>query len=141
MQANKELHQRFVEEAFNKGNLDVADEIYAPSFIAHDPTARDALRTPDDVKRFVSTYRSAFPDGHSAVEAQIAEGDTIVYRWSYRGTHEGELMGVPPSRKQIAIWGITISRVADGKIVEEWNSWDLLGLMQQLGAAPAMAPA
>jgi steroid delta-isomerase-like uncharacterized protein len=140
-QDGKSMHRRFVEEAFNRGNLDVADEIYAPSFVAHDPTTPEEQRSPGDVKRFVAMYRSAFSDGRSTVEDQVAEGDTVVYRWTYRGTHDGELMGIAPTGKEVTIWGITISRIEDGKIVEEWNSWDMLGVMQQVGAVPAMTQA
>ncbi len=93
---NKALIQRFVEEAFNKGNLDVADEVYASTFISHDPTAPEGQGSPEGVKQFVNTYLSAFPDGHTTVEDSIAEGDKVAYRWTFRGTHQAELMGISP---------------------------------------------
>jgi predicted SnoaL-like aldol condensation-catalyzing enzyme len=84
---NKALSQRFVEEAFNKGNLDVADEVYASTFVSHDPTAPEEQESPEAVKQFVNSYLSAFPDGHTTVEDSIAEGNKVAYRWTFRGTH------------------------------------------------------
>ncbi len=88
---NKALIQRFVEEAFNKGNLDIADEVYAPSFASHGPTTPEGPGSPEDVKQFVNLYRRAFPDLHTTVEDLIAEGDKATYRWTARGTHWGRL--------------------------------------------------
>jgi steroid delta-isomerase-like uncharacterized protein len=133
---NKALVQRFVEEAFNRGNLDVADEIYAPGFVSHESDG-PVERSPEYVKQFVGTYRGAFPNGHTTVEDYIAEGDRVAYRWTFRGTHRGELMGIPPTGEQVAITGITVDRISGGKIGEEWNNFDRLGMLQQLGAAPA----
>ena len=137
LEENKALVQRFVEEAFNKGNLDVADEVYAPRFFSHDPSTPEGERGPEDVKQFVNTYRSAFPDGHTIIEDLIAEGDKVAYRWTYRGTHQGELMGIAPTEKEVTITGITINRISGGKIEEEWNNFDQLGMLQQLGVVPA----
>jgi steroid delta-isomerase-like uncharacterized protein len=132
---NKALVQRFVEEAFNKGNLDVADEVYASDFVSHE-SAGPSERSPEYVKQFVGMYRGAFPDGHTTVEDVIAEGDKVAYRWTFRGTHRGELLGIPPTDNQVTITGITLDRVSGGKIEEEWNHFDQLGILQQLGAAP-----
>ena len=131
---NKALIQRFVEEAFNRGNLDIADEVYASSFASHDPTTPEGPSSPEDVKQFVNLYRRAFPDIHTTVEDLIAEGNKVTYRWTARGTHQGEIMGVAPTGNQVTITGITIEQIAEGKIVEEWNNWDVLGVLQQLGA-------
>jgi steroid delta-isomerase-like uncharacterized protein len=133
---NKALVQRFVDEAFNRGNLDVADEVYAPEFTSHEPEGA-VERSPEYVKGFVGTYRGAFPDGHTTVEDSIAEGDRVAYRWTFRGTHRGELMGIGPTERQVTITGITLDRISGGKIEEEWNNFDRLGMLQQLGAAPA----
>ncbi len=132
---NKALIQRFVEEAFNRGNLDVADEIYAPNFISHEPTGPEE-RSPEYVKQFVNTYRTAFPDGHTTIENLIAEGDEVAYRWTFRGTHQGELMGITPTGKEVTITGITIDSISGGRIAEEWNNFDQLGMLQQLGVVP-----
>jgi steroid delta-isomerase-like uncharacterized protein len=135
-QENKALVQRFVEESFNRGNLNVVDEVYAPSFIAHDPGHLEEARSPEYAKQFVGMYRSAFPDGHAVVDDLISEGDRVAYRWTYRGTHQGELMGIAPTGKQVTITGITIYRISGGKVEEEWNNFHQLGLLQQLGVAP-----
>ena len=81
-------------------------------------------------------YRSAFPDMQLTIEDQIAEGDKVVTRWTARGTHQGELMGIPPTGKQATVTGITVGRVANGKFVESWSNFDALGMMQQLGVVP-----
>ncbi len=134
---SKALIQRFVEEAFNKGNVDVANEVYASTFIAHDPTIPEGQGSPEQVKQFVNTYLSAFPDGHTTVEDLISDGEKVAYRWTFRGTHQGELMGIPPTGKQVTVTGITINRVSRGKLEEQWNNFDQLGMLQQLGVAPA----
>jgi steroid delta-isomerase-like uncharacterized protein len=134
---NKALIQRFVDEAFNKGNLDVAVEVYASTFISHDPTTPEQQGSPEDVKQFVNMYLSAFPDGRTTVEDSIAEGDKVAYRWTFRGTHQGELMGIAPTGKQVEITGITINRISGGKVEEQWNNFDQLGMLQQLGMVPA----
>jgi steroid delta-isomerase-like uncharacterized protein len=132
---SKALVGRFVEEAFNRGNLGVADEVYASGFVSHEPAGR-VERTPEYVKGFVRAYRDAFPDGRTTVEAVISESDRVAYRWSFRGTHEGELMGIPPTGERVTITGITVDRLSGGKIEEEWNIFDQLGLLRQLGVAP-----
>jgi steroid delta-isomerase-like uncharacterized protein len=132
---NKALILRFVEEAFNSGNLDAIDEIYAPRFFSDDLGAKEE-RSPEDAKQFVSMYRSAFPDGRTTVEDLIAEEDKVAYRWTYRGTHQGELMGIAPTGREVTITGITINRVSGDRIEEEWNNFDQLGMLQQLGVVP-----
>jgi predicted ester cyclase len=82
-----------------------------------------------------------FPDGTITVDAQIAEGEFVATRWTGRGTNTGELMGMPPTGKQVTVEGITYSRIADGKTREAWLIWDTLSMMQQLGAVPEAAPA
>ena len=132
---NRALVGRFVEEAFNRGNLDVANEIYASGFVSYE-SAGPVERSPEYVKGFVKGYRDAFPDGRATVEAVISESDRVAYRWSFRGTHEGELMGIPPTGERVTITGITVDRLSGGKIEEEWNIFDQLGLLRQLGVAP-----
>jgi predicted ester cyclase len=82
--------------------------------------------------------RAAFPDIHETVEDIIAEGDTVVTRTTWRGTHQGALLGIAPTGKHVSVSGIDISRVASGKFVEHWQSADNLGLLQQLGVVPSM---
>ncbi len=137
----KAIARRSLEELFSAGNLDVADEIYASDFVAHDPALPEPVRGPAGVKELVAGYRAAFPDLRVSTDQQIGDGDTVATRWTAVGTHHGELFGIAPTGKQATISGISIERFAGGKIAEEWISWDTLGLLQQLGAVPALASA
>jgi steroid delta-isomerase-like uncharacterized protein len=133
---NKALARRWAEEVMNQRNLDAVDEIYASDFVGHDPTMPEDVRGVEGIREFYGMYQSAFPDAEIAIEDQVAEGDKVVSRWTGRGTHQGELMGVPPSGNRVEVTGITISRTERGKVVEEWNNYDALGMMQQIGAVP-----
>ncbi len=132
---NKALARRWA-EIFNQANLDLVDEIYAPDCVLHDPTMPEDTRGVDGAREFYSMYRSAFPDTEITIEDQLAEGDKVATRWTARGTHQGELMGVPPSGNRVEVAGITISRIEGGKVAEEWDNYDALGMMQQIGAIP-----
>jgi steroid delta-isomerase-like uncharacterized protein len=134
---NKALARRFLEEAFNEGNLGVIDEIVASDYVLHDPASpEEEIRGPEGFKGFVQMYRSAYPDTDITVEDQIAEGDAVVTRWTGRGTHQGELLGVAPSGNRVEVTGITIDRFSGGKFVESWTNYDALGMLQQIGAIP-----
>jgi steroid delta-isomerase-like uncharacterized protein len=133
---NKTVVRRFLEEIFTAGNLELVDELFAPDYVLHDPVVPDEVSGPEGMKRYVSMYRSAYPDTHFTVEDQIAEGDKVVTRWTGQGTQQGELMGIPPTGERVTITGITVDRLSGGKIEEEWNNFDQLGLLRQLGVAP-----
>jgi steroid delta-isomerase-like uncharacterized protein len=137
---NKAIVRRILEEPW-KGNLGVVDELVASDYVGHDPASPEPLRGPEGVKEFIATYRTAFPNARITVEQQLAEGDMVATRWSARGTHDGELMGIQPTGKQVTVSGLTISRLFGGKIVEEYQNWDALGLLQQLDAVPEMVHA
>ncbi len=132
---NKALVRRYVEEVGNEGNLELAEEIF-DSYLAHQPDGSVLERGPEDVKRFMGEFRSAFPDFHTTIEDQIAEGDKVVTRWRMRGTHQGEFRGIAPTGKELEITGIGIFRFSGGKVVESWDNFDQLGMLQQLGALP-----
>ncbi len=134
---NKALVRRWFEDLFNEGNLDVADEIIAPNHLGHDPTLPDLPIGPEGQKQLVNLYRSAFPDARITIEEQVAEGDTVVTRWTGRGTHQGELMGVAPTGNQVTVTGIDIAHISEGKVVETWTIYDALGMLQQIGAIPS----
>ena len=128
-------------EAFNNGDLSIADEIIAADAVGHDP-AMDDSHGPDGYKQVIETYRGAFPDLKFTIEDCFSDGDRVCIRWSSTGTNDGELMGMPPTGKSVTGSGISIDKIADGKIVESWIHWDNLGLMQQLGIGePAAAAA
>ena len=131
---NKAIFRRIVEEGFNKGNMSVLDELVAANHVNH----TDNVHGPEEYKRFITMYRAAFPDLHMAIDLQIAEGDKVVNRWTTRATHRGNLMGIPPTGKQVTVTGTHIARIVGGKIVEEWGNMDALGMMQQLGVIPPM---
>jgi steroid delta-isomerase-like uncharacterized protein len=137
---NKKIARRLLEEPWT-GNFNVIDECIAPNYVGYDPSNPEPLRGPEGVKEFVQQYRSAFSDARITVDDQFAEGDKVATRWTGRGTHDGDLMGISPTRKQATVSGITISRFQNGKVVEEWTNWDTFGMLQQLGAVPAMAGA
>lgn len=134
-EANKALEHRVFDEIWNQGLLDVADEVFAPDAILHLGT--DEVQGPEGFKQYVAGYQAAFPDIQWTVEDQVAEGDIVVTRLTGTGTHQGELMGIPPTGLKVTATAIATVRIAGGKIVESWSSWDALGLMQQLGAMPA----
>lgn len=132
----KAIARRETDEIFNKGNLDIIDEIISPDYVGHDPASPEPIRGHEGLKAMITGYRSAFPDISVTIEQQIAEGDTVVTRWTARGTHEGELFGIAPTGKQGTVTGISIERIVDGKVVEDHTNWDTFGLMQQIGAIP-----
>jgi steroid delta-isomerase-like uncharacterized protein len=131
--------RRLLEEAFNQGNLELADQLVAPDAVNHDP-AEPAhirqLRGPEVLKRTVRMYREAFPDVRITVDDVIAADDKVVQRWHSEGTHQGQLEGLAPTGVRGSVTGISIDRWKDGKVVESWTEWDNLGLARQLGAAP-----
>ena len=132
---NKALARRYVEEAINKGNLAVIDELTADDFVEHNPFPGQAPGVEGE-KQLISMMRAAFPDLHSTIEDVIAEGDKVVLRATTRGTHKGEFMGIPPTGKQVTVTEIHIVRFANGKGVDHWGEVDMMGMMQQLGAMP-----
>ncbi len=135
---NKAIVRRLLEEFWNKGNLSLADELFAPNYEHHDASTPDFGRGPESEKKRATLYRTAFPDVQLTIEDIIAEGETVMTRWSCRGTHKGDLRGIAPTGKQINISGVTIARLANGKFAEGWVNWDALGLMQQLGVVPEL---
>ena len=133
---NKTLVRRLFDELWNKGNLQVADELIAPTCLHHDDSTPNLGKGPEGEKKRVNLYRTAFHDFRLYIEDVLAEGETVVARWSCRGVHKGELNGIAPTNKQFAITGVTICRFDHGKIVEGFVNWDALGLMRQLGVVP-----
>ena len=133
--------RRLFDELWNKGNLPVADELIAPTYTHHDASTPDVGRGPESEKKRVTLYRTAFADMRLTIEDLIAEGETVVARWTCGGAHKGDLNGIAPTEKQIAISGVSVVRFTGGKMVEGWINWDALGLMQQLGVVPELGKA
>ena len=132
---NKNVVRRLFEEVWNKGSMPVADELIASTYVHHDSSTPDAGRGPDSEKKRVTLFRTAFPDLRLTIEDIIAEGENVTVRWTGRGTHKGDLNGIAPTGKPFTISGMSIARIANGKLIEGWVNWDALSLMQQLGAA------
>ena len=132
----KALVRRLLARVFDEANPAAADELLAPGYVYHAPGAPE-VRGADGYKRLVGAYLAAFPDLRLTVEDQIAEGDKVATRFTARGTHRGELRGVAPTGRAMTATGIIISRVAGGRVAEEWETFDALGMLQQIGALPA----
>ena len=132
---NKALVRQLVEELQCRHNLDVVDALLAADFVDHSvlpglPPGREG------VKMQFAMFFSAFPDLHVVIHNQVAEGDRVVTRKTFHGTHQGDLFGVPPTDRSVAFDVIDILCVQEGKITGHWNVVDQLGLMQQIGAIP-----
>jgi steroid delta-isomerase-like uncharacterized protein len=134
---NKTLVRRYWDEAWNKGNLAVMDELVATDFDGHPlPSDPNFGRGPAGQKQLVGMYRTAFPDVRMTIEDMTAEGDRVAVRWTARGTQTGEMMEIPATGKPTTVTGIIVNRLAAGKIVESWGNFDALGMLQQLGVIP-----
>lgn len=127
--------RRIVDEVLNRGNLEVVDELFAPDFRDHTPRPGQGPGR-EGYKQAITLLRAAFPDLAYTIEDLIAADDKVVLRLSARGTHQGDLMGIPPTGKAVRIVGIVIDRIVDGKLVERWGLGDDLDLLDQLGVAP-----
>ena len=138
-ESNMALSRRVLEEAFNAGIIDVIDELVTTDFVNHDAALPEAMIGADAAKATISGYRTAFPDLRITIEQQIADDQGVATRWSAKGTHQGDLMGMSPTGKQATVTGITIDRIVDGRIAESWTNWDTLGMLQQLGVVPVLA--
>jgi steroid delta-isomerase-like uncharacterized protein len=139
---NKALAKRVIEEVLNERKLEVIDELYAANCVINDPSVPGGKTTgPKGYRQFIEIYLAAFPDLHFTINDQISDGDKVVTRWTGTGTHKGALMGIAPTGKRATVTGITISRFQGGKVVEGWGNADNLGILQQLGVVPTMAPA
>lgn len=139
---NKALARRGLEEIWNQGKLAVIDELVASNATYHDPNVPGGKFTgPEGMKQFVQIYKEAFPDVRITINDQIAEGDKVCTRWTATGTHKGALMGIAPTGKYATVTGVDIDRFQGGKVVESWASYDMHGMLQQLGVVPSLTPA
>jgi predicted ester cyclase len=130
---NKEKVRRTVEEAINKGKLDVVDELMDASYVYHVPD--NEVFGPDGFKLYVSMLRAALPDLKMTIQAMVAEGDMVASRFTIRGTHHGHFMGVAPTGREVEISEAVFIRFENGKEVEAWPYTDTLSIYQQLGVS------
>jgi len=142
IEQDKTLIRRFIEEIFNQGNLSLVDELFAPDFVEREQLPPGIPKNREGIKVLTGMLRSAFPDFKATIEDILAEGDKVVIRMTWSGTHTGgEFMGIPATGKKVSIGVIDIIRIAGGKVVEPWGQMDSMLMMQQLGAIPASAEA
>lgn len=130
---NKAQVRRVIEEIYNRGDLDLVDQVAASNLVIR--IGSEEIQGHDEIKRYVAGLRAGFPDLTLTIEDQIAEGDMVVTRWTARGTHAGEFQGIPATGREVRVAGTDIDRIIDGKTVDCWVHMDQLGLMQQLGGA------
>ncbi len=136
---NKALFRRFMEEVFNRRNTSLIDELLAPDFVEREELPPGMPAGREGVKQLTAMFHRAFPDFKVTLDDMIAEGDKVVVRSTWSGTHKGEFMGIPPTSKKVSFGVIDIIRMAGGKAVEHWGQMDSMGMMQQLGVVPAPA--
>jgi steroid delta-isomerase-like uncharacterized protein len=137
---NKQVVRRFVDEYQTAGNESAFDELLHPDFVNHSAAPGMSAGT-DGVRQIFDMFRAAFPDFRATVLDQVAEGDKVVTRKVFHGTHDGGFMGIPATGREIEIVVIDILRIRDGKLAEHWGVFDQMGLMQQLGTLPEPAAA
>jgi len=132
---NKAQVRRVIEEIYNRGDLEVIDEVAASDLVIR--IGSEEIRGRNEIKRYVAGLRAGFPNLTLTIEDQIAEGDMVVTRWTARGTHAGDFQGIPATGREVRMTGTDIDRIVDGKTVDCWVHMDQLGLMRQLGGAGA----
>jgi steroid delta-isomerase-like uncharacterized protein len=130
---NKELVHTLTNEAMSEHNMDIADELVSEDYVAHNSMVPEPYYGPEGFKETMSKFLTAFPDMDYTVDAVIAEDDKVVTRYRGTATHEGGLMGIPPTGKEIELKGTIIWRIEDGQIAEAWGEWDFMNLLKQLG--------
>lgn len=132
---NKAIVRRFYDEFVNKGNLRIVHELHTPDYQHHDPNAPDPGGGPEGYIKRNSVFLKAFPDRVLFIEDQVAEGDKVATRVTMRATQTGDLPGIPATGRRVTIESMHICRIQDGRIAEEWELFDALGMLTQLGVS------
>lgn len=133
---NKEVIQAFMEDVLNRGRLERADDLVKENFVELDPLPGQAQGR-EGLKAVVLVLRTAFPDMHWVPKEMVAEGQKVVTRFVWTGTHRGTFLGIPPTGKSVEVKGVVIDLLEDGRMSESRILMDTMGLMQQLGVIPA----
>ena len=128
-------HERIWIEGLNRGDVSAADAVFAPDCVVHITGVAEPIRGVGPWKELIGGLLRAFPDLHLTIEDQLVEGDRVAFRWSATGTHTGPLGAAPPTGKPVALDGLIIDRLANGKVLERWEQWDQSLMLQQLGFA------
>jgi steroid delta-isomerase-like uncharacterized protein len=135
VEQNKATFRRWIEEGWNRGDLSVVDQLYAPAYVSHSfPPAFPPNR--EGLKQFVTAFRTACPDLHWTLDDMVGEGEKVIARITGAGTHRGEFMGIPATGRSFSVAGFLQARFEDGKWAEDWVGLDQLGMLQQLGVVP-----
>lgn len=134
-EANKAAKRRYF-DAFNAQNLDAIDELFAREYVLHVPGSPD-IEGSETLKQMVAGSLASLSEAVLTVDDMVAEGDKVATRWTLTAIHSGDFMGVPATNQRIKMQGMTIDRFVDGRVVEGWDSFDMYGLMKQLGAIPS----
>jgi len=138
---NVAAYRRWFDEGCSQGNVDIADVLYAPDYVSHS-LPPDLPPTREGLKTFIRALREGMPDLRCPVEQVVAEGDRVAGRFSLVGTHTGTLLGVPATGRAVHVGVMVIGRFDEtGRWVEDWNCWDQIGLLQQIGVIPVPQPA
>ena len=133
VEENQTAYRRVFDEAYNKGNVNAMDDLYAADYVLHQPPL-GVIESLDALKGALTYARSALPDLQCTIEEMISEENTVAVRWTYQGTHKGrEWLGVAPTGTQVVVRGCSVSHWVGSRIVEEWYYGDILGLFKQLG--------
>jgi predicted ester cyclase len=133
----KALVRRSWTELYTAGNVDAVEAVFDERCISHDPTFPEGrLEDAAAIKGNIRRGHIAFEGWRFDVDGLFEDGDHVTSRVTMRGKHVGEFLGIPPSGADVVVSGITINRIAGGRIVERWGNWDTLGMLQQLGALP-----
>ena len=138
---NKAIVRRLCGEVWNARRLEVVNEIISPSHALHGTITEGSEIGPEAYKATVTRFLTGFPDLRFSIDDMIAEDEKLVVSWNISGTHKGEFMGIPATNKKVSVDGITIHHIVNGKIMDSYASWDVLGMIQQLGVAPPLGQA
>jgi steroid delta-isomerase-like uncharacterized protein len=134
---NKQIVQRFMDECWNQGKLNVVSELVADNCRFHDPVFPNLTSGAQNLKTHIETCRRGFPDLRFAIDDTIAERNEVVIHWTATGTHKGTFLGMQPTNRKATVSGTSIYRIDGSKITEEWAHWNLMSMMEQLGLSAA----
>lgn len=125
-----------LDEVWSKGDMALIDELTTDEYVEHDPALPEPIRGREALEETVAMYREGTPDLTKAVDETFVDGDTVIVTYTAKGTHEGEIMGVPPTGRSVEVDGVFVYRVEDGRLTEGTDMWDVFGLLAQIGGLP-----
>ena len=135
VESNKQIVHKYIDQCWNKGELNRVSEFMAANCRYHDPVFPHLTSGADNMRQHIESTRRAFPDMKFTIDDTIAERDEVVLHWTITGTHKGEFLGMAPTNKRATVTGTSINKIGGAKIVEAWTSWNLMSLMEQLGVS------